>query len=131
MSVPPIDPANLRAIFDDADSAIPPARPPRKGPLMRLSLIASLALLALAPAASDSRSAPATYDPSSISRLVEPCRQAARASFNAATPAVMDAYIDNLLAHRDRDRDELLACAAYLAGARDMAEGRILPIDRD
>lgn len=98
---------------------------------MRFPLIAALALALAVPTASDSRKASPAYDQTSVDRLVDTCRKAARASFEAGAPEIMGAYIDNLLAHRERDRDEILACASYLAGARDMAEGRILPLDFD
>lgn len=131
-SVPPIAPEVLRAIFDGDSPAISPARQPRKGRLMRPALLlAALALSLVPPASADSRNAAPRIMTNEIERLVAPCRTVATLAFTTGETALMDAFVENLLDHPKRDREEIIACGAYLAGARDMAGGAILPIDVD
>jgi hypothetical protein len=99
---------------------------------MRPVMILVVLALSLVPQASaDSRNASAKLMTPEVERLVGPCRTAATILLSTGSPIVLDAYVDNLVEHKARDRDEALACGAYMAGVRDMATGAILPLDVD
>lgn len=121
-SVPPIDPAILRRIFDDEPEAITPWEQPKE--ITMIIKLASIAALALATPAS----APAGH-PASLVRLVEPCARKVMASIDARSRKPMDDYIDGLLADAPHKQAEIIACGAYLMGAEDERQGRFAAFD--
>lgn len=63
----------------------------------------------------------------SIEPLVSTCRTYVQLAYESGSTEHFDAYVEQLLKDPRRRRDEIVACGAYLAGAMEMAEGRIAP----
>lgn len=61
-----------------------------------------------------------------IGPLVSTCRTYVQLAYETGDTTHFDAYVDRLLKDKRRHHDEIVACGAYLAGAMDMAEGRIV-----
>lgn len=92
---------------------------------MRISAIAALAL-ALCAGASTAATAPAyrftpapAVQPSRIVALVRNCRRLSIVGYRTADMSKLDAYVAELFKDQARNRDEILACGAYLVGATD------------
>lgn len=119
MSVPPIPPRHLRAIYHGPDRAVE-----QKEPIMLKIAYAAAAIIAVANVAGTAKAA----DPDDIEALVAPCRAALRLSFKIKTTAPMNSYVKFLLSDPERYQRQLIACAAYLAGVRDADQGTVKPV---
>jgi hypothetical protein len=95
--------------------------------MRRLSLLLAAALISSSASAAPRPRAPG--DPNAIERLVSTCRLLAVTAARTGDRGPMDRYIARLLADAPRRQPEIIACGSYLAGARDMATGKILPLD--
>jgi len=64
-----------------------------------------------------------------IEEIVAPCRNSIEIALAEGKNDAVDSYIGTLLSDREDRQIEIVACAAYMLGAADMAEGRIKPIE--
>jgi hypothetical protein len=122
MNLPPIPAAHLRAIFDPTDS-----RPERKESTVIRKLLSAALGAAIVLTAAPLLAAEPAPDLGAIGPLVSTCRSYVQLAYETGNTEHFDAYVDQLLKDRRRNHDRIVACGAYLAGAIDMAEGRIAP----
>lgn len=90
-------------------------------------LLAAALGVAIVVTAAPAFSAEPSVNLGAIEPLVSTCRTYAQLAYQTGNTAHFDAYVDQLLKDRRRNHDRIVACGAYLAGAMDMAEGRIVP----
>lgn len=60
-----------------------------------------------------------------VDKLVDSCRVYLKVAYDTNDSTALNAYVDLLLKDPRRNRDEIVACSAYILGAMDMAEGRV------
>jgi hypothetical protein len=92
--------------------------------LRNLVLASAAAVMVAAPVSA--QPVPAAPDAGKLDRLVERCRVYVRILYLNNDGQPFSEYVDRLLRDRSRNQAEIVACGAYLLGAADMAEGRIV-----
>lgn len=62
--------------------------------------------------------------PVQLAPMVEGCALAAREAYRRQDPSIIERYARELLKDKRRNRDKILACAAYVQGVREAASYR-------
>lgn len=89
-----------------------------------LTMVGAALVAAASPALAQPPPAP---DAGNLDKLVKSCRVYVEIAYRNNDARGFNAYVDRLLRDPRRNRDEIVACGAYMLGAMDMNEGRVVP----